>query len=139
MTSSRVFVDTNVLVYSASPDDPEKRAVASRLLLDLTHQSRAVTSTQVLQEFYVVATRKSGMAPQQARVFLRHLQSSFQIVTVTPDVIQSAIDCSIISQISFWDALLFACAESSNCSELWTEDLNPGQSINGVKIVNPFV
>jgi predicted nucleic acid-binding protein len=138
MTSSRAFVDTNVLVYSADVSQPAKREAARRYLKELLEQRLAVISTQVLQEFYVVATRKGGLAPQHAREMLRHFRRDFQIISVTPDLIETAIDCSIISQLSFWDALLIACAAATNCNELWTEDLNPGQTINGVKIVNPF-
>ena len=66
------------------------------------------------------------------------VSSSTSVQVITPDRILEAIDCSILNQISFWDALLIASASAANCGELWTEDLNPNQTISGVRIVNPF-
>ena len=63
----------------------------------------------------------------------------FEVVSVTPEIINSAIDCSILNRLSFWDALIVAAAESAHCEYLWTEDLNAGQVIRGVKVENPLV
>ena len=57
---------------------------------------------------------------------------------ITPDIIKEAIDCSIINRLSFWNALIVAAAESAKCQRIWTEDLNDGQVIRGVKIKNPL-
>jgi hypothetical protein len=54
-------------------------------------------------------------------------------------LIKEAIDCAIINRLSFWDALIVVAAESAHCEELWTEDLNPGQVIRGVRIENPLL
>ena len=67
-----------------------------------------------------------------------HAFRNFEVVTVTEDLINDAIECSILSQISFWDALILVAAESAHCTHLWTEDLNDGQVIRGVNIANPF-
>ena len=60
-------------------------------------------------------------------------------MSVTPEIIKEAIDCSIINRLSFWDALIVATAESAKCERIWTEDLNHGQVIRGVKIENPLI
>ena len=62
----------------------------------------------------------------------------FETVTITPGIIKEAIDCGIINRLSFWDALMITAAESSKCGKLWTEDLNDGQVIRGVRIENPL-
>ena len=65
--------------------------------------------------------------------------SNFEIVTISPELIYSAIDCSILNRVGFWDALIISAAASSNCKEIWTEDLNHDQVIQGVHIKNPFL
>jgi predicted nucleic acid-binding protein len=60
------------------------------------------------------------------------------MVVVSPTLIKDAIDCSIINRLSFWDALIVVSAESAQCEILWTEDLNHGQIIRGVRIENPL-
>jgi predicted nucleic acid-binding protein len=132
---SRVFFDTNVLAYTHQATDARKQEVATSLLR--SNWSNGCISTQVLQELYVVITRKFKLAPSVARVSLRHLEQ-LQIVVNTPDLIQDAISISELDQISFYDGLIVSAARSANCSILFTEDLNPGQRVAGVEIVNPF-
>ena len=97
-----------------------------------------VLSTQVLQEFYVTATRKLFVDPLLAKQILKNFEH-FEIVTISSEFIEEAIDNSIIHQLSFWDALIIVSAKQSACLELWTENLNDGQNISGVKIFDPFV
>lgn len=134
---SRVFLDTNILVYSIDNASPAKRDRARGLLRDLQPGSVGVVSTQVLQEFYVVATRKLAVDPAVARDIVRML-ANFEVVVVTVPIIERAIDSSIADHISFWDALIIAGAENAGCDVIWTEDLGHGQVIRGVRIVNPF-
>lgn len=63
---------------------------------------------------------------------------NFEVVTISPGLIYEAIDCSILNQLSFWDSLIIAAAESVKCTEIWSEDLNAGQMIKGIRIVNPL-
>jgi predicted nucleic acid-binding protein len=65
--------------------------------------------------------------------------SNFEVISISPELIFSAIDCSILNRLSFWDALIIATAASANCKEVWTEDLNHDQVILGVRIHNPFL
>ena len=62
----------------------------------------------------------------------------FETVVVTPEIIKDAIDCSLINRLSFWDSLIVVAAESARCEKIWTEDLNHGQIIRGVRIENPL-
>jgi predicted nucleic acid-binding protein len=134
---SKVFLDTNILVYSLDQSDTGKRGKCRRLLKSLIGESSGVISTQVMQEFFVAATTKLGADPLLVKDILRSLER-FETVVVSPMLIKEAIDCAIINQLSFWDALIVVAAESSRCEILWTEDLNHGQVIRGVRIENPL-
>ena len=134
---SKIFIDTNIIVYSIDFGNIEKRDKCRAVLREVNENYTGVISTQVLQELYVAGTKKLGVDPLVMKGILRSLQH-FEAVLVSPDIIEKAIDCSILNRISFWDSLIVASAESAKCEELWTEDLNPGQIINGVKIVNPL-
>jgi predicted nucleic acid-binding protein len=79
------------------------------------------------------------MKPLKVKGYVHNYIENIEVVQNGSTIIERGIDISIISQISFWDALLIASAESSNCVELMTEDLNDGQIINGIKITNPFI
>jgi predicted nucleic acid-binding protein len=132
-----VFLDTNILVYAQDRDSPVKRRHSRDVIAALAQSGAGVISTQVLQEFYVTVTRKLGVAPLAAKRVLQTF-TIFEIVQTSPDLIERAIDCSVLNAISFWDALIVAAAASSGCAIVYSEDLNPGQTIQGVRIENPF-
>ena len=90
-----------------------------------------------MQEFYMSATKKLGADPLIVKDIILALDR-FETVIITPEIIQEAIDCSIINRISFWDALVVSAAQSTRCEKIWTEDLNHGQIIRGVQIENPL-
>ena len=135
----RQFLDTNVLVYVWDSSDPMKEARAQRLVDELGPAGRIVVSIQVLQELYVTLARK--LAPPHAAVDASTVVqqvSGYRTHCPTPDDVNAAIDLSITSHISFWDAMLVRSASRLNCDVLWTEDLTHGQNIAGVEIRNPF-
>jgi predicted nucleic acid-binding protein len=103
------------------------------------HERRLRTSTQVLQELYVTLTRK-GKSPLRPETALRYIdQIGAWPVTVTDfRAIRAAIELSVSSMLSFWDALIVVAAESSGARILYSEDMRAGQEILGVRIVNPF-
>jgi predicted nucleic acid-binding protein len=136
------FVDTNVLLYllSQSPDELAKKTITLEILdrLDL------VLSVQVLGEFYSRATRPKRQSLSQAvpeEDALQLLQSFFryEIVSQNASQVLRAIEISRANQISYWDAAIVAAAESADCERVLTEDLNHGQKIGSVQIVNPFI
>jgi predicted nucleic acid-binding protein len=134
----KIFIDTNILVYTVDKFDKIKQKIARKLVKEAILNGTAVISTQVLQEFYNICTVKLHMKPLKVKGYVHNYIENIEVVQNGSTIIERGIDISIISQISFWDALLIASAESSNCVELMTEDLNDGQIINGVKIKNPF-
>jgi predicted nucleic acid-binding protein len=133
----RSFLDTNVLIYSVDRADRAKQETALGLIAQHAKERTGVISTQVLQEFFSAATRKLGIAPLQARQHLRDFRV-FDIVQVTPGIIEEGVDCSILNTISFWDGLIVASASAAKCAELISEDLADGQIIQGLVVRNPF-
>jgi predicted nucleic acid-binding protein len=134
---SKVFLDTNILVYSLDQADHGKQKMCRGLIQSLGKDHSGVISTQVMQEFFVASTVKMGADPLLIKDILRSLEQ-FETVIVSPMLIKEAIDCSIINRLSFWDALIVVSAESARCQTLLTEDMNHGQIIRGVRIENPF-
>ena len=137
MSGGKVFFDTNVLVYAQDLDAPHKRERSRQLMAEVAATGRGVISTQVLQEYYVTATRKLGVAPLAAKSVVQSFRM-FEIVQLSPELIAQAIDRSVLSQLSFWDALIVAASAASGCTTIYSEDLNAGQVIGSVKVVNPF-
>jgi len=134
---SKVFLDTNIFVYSLDQSDSGKRKKCRNLIKSLTDENSGVISTQVLQELYVAATAKLGADPLLVKDIIRSLER-LETIVVSPVLIKEAIDCSLINRLSFWDALIVVTAESAHCEILWTEDLNHGLVIRGVRIENPL-
>ena len=135
--NDRVFVDTNVLVYADDKSAGKKRQRAKAVIKELISADRAVLSTQVLQEYYVIATRKLGMDAADARARVE-VFSRLNVVVVVPELIFGAIDLSRLHILSFWDALIMKSASSAGCARILSEDLNAGQVVDGVRIDNPF-
>lgn len=135
---SKFFLDTSILICAMVQADLGKKLRARNLLRAIVDEGQiGVISTQVLQEFYVASTRKLSLDPVRVKAIM-HTFDEFEIVTVTAELIREAIDCSIINRLSFWDSLIIIAAEVAHCEKVWTEDLNDGQIIRGVRIENPF-
>ena len=137
MPGGKVFLDANILAYAQDKDSPVKRRRCREIIAEVAASGSGVISTQVLQEFYVTTTRKMGVEPLAAKGILRTF-SIFEIAQTSTELIDDAIDCSILNKISFWDALIVAAASATGCGTIYSEDLNPGQVIQGVRIENPL-
>ena len=137
MPAGKAFLDANILVYAQDRDSPAKRRRSREVIAALAEAATGVISTQVLQEFYVATTRKLGVAPLAAKGVMQTFKV-FEIVQTSPDLIEQAIDCSVLNGVSFWDALIVVAAAASGCTIVYSEDLNPGQTIQGVRIENPL-
>jgi len=137
--SDKVFVDTNVLVYAHDLDAGDRHAIASRVVAALWDSRSAVISTQVLQEFYVNATREipSPLPRAVARQIVR-TYATWQTEIVGPLEIQAASELEEQHRLSFWDALIVAAAVKGGASRILTEDMSPGRIISGVRIESPF-
>lgn len=132
------FVDTNVLLYAVStlPDEAAKAAKAQAILADRD----LALSVQVLQEFYVQATRKSRPEPlthDEALGFI-HSWRRFFTLEISLEILDDALAIKSRYQLSYWDSAIIAAAKASNCNEVLSEDMGNGQDYAGVKVVNPF-
>ncbi len=132
------FVDTNILLYAASksPDEQEK----SRIALAVLDSEDIALSVQVLQEFYVQATRlgkTNALSHEQASLLIESFLR-FRVQETTVPLMQSALDLRDRFQISYWDAAIIEAARLAECRTVLTEDLNDGQDFSGVIVENPF-
>jgi predicted nucleic acid-binding protein len=135
--AERVFLDTNILVYADDDSAGPKCKRAGRLVIDLAASGQAVLSTQVLQEYFAVATRKLGLSADRARLRVEEL-SRLNVVQIDPDLILSAIDLHRLHKVTFWDALVIRSAAAGGCAKLLSEDMQTGRTFDGVRIENPF-
>ncbi len=137
--ASRVFLDTNILLYAFDTSAVEKRPRALDVIREVWRVGNGCVSVQVLQEFYVNATRKlqHPLSVDTARRIVASL-SRWEVHTPDADGVLSAIDLHGRAQLSFWDAMVVTSAHAMGCELLYSEDLNAGQSIGGVTVVNPF-
>ncbi len=134
------FVDTNVLVYAHDRTAAHKQPVAQALLDGLWRQRTGALSTQVLQEFYVVATRKFDPPLQRAAAReIVALYSTWPTVQVDVALIMAASKLEERHSVSFWDALIVEAARRAGATRLLTEDLQAGHQLGGIRIDNPFV
>jgi predicted nucleic acid-binding protein len=132
------FVDSNILLYAASknPDERDKAARANEVLnaLDLA------LSVQVLQEFYVQATRTTRadrLSHQQATLLIRSF-CRYPVQETTLALVESALRTTERFQVSYWDAAIIEAARALGCREVLSEDLSDGQDYGGVRVVNPL-
>jgi predicted nucleic acid-binding protein len=131
------FVDTNILLYtiSSASADQAKRSAAIALLKPMDW----LCSAQVLQEFYANAVKKNGRGISvEAATLLVEQFLPRAVVAIDPALVQRAIQISQRNQISYWDAAIIAAAARCGADELLSEDMNGGQTIEGVRVVNPF-
>ncbi len=135
------FVDTNVLVYAfdGSPQVAGRRLAAQELVARLWETRSGCLSTQVLQEFFAVSTRKIKvpMSTEQAYSVVE-TYAAWAVHRPTPADVLDAIQLHQQHQIAFWDALIIRSAQAMNCRVLWSEDLTPGQVVGELTIRNPF-
>ena len=133
------FVDTNVLVYAFDKSPTPKKRIAQRLMLELMDQGRLRVSTQILQELFVTLTRKVSQccSTEEALAVLEDL-TAWPLMTVDYAAIRAAVGLADQAKLSFWDALVVVAAARTGAAVLYTEDLNDGKEILGVRISNPF-
>ncbi len=132
-----VFVDTNVFIYAIDRADPKKQAAAREWRSELWKRRQGRISFQVLHEFYAKVASKWPNARQEARAEVRDLLA-WRPVRPDGAIIEQAWKVQDRFQFSFWDALIIAAAKSASCRYLLTEDLQTGQDIDGLLLVNPF-
>jgi predicted nucleic acid-binding protein len=136
--SALCFLDTNVILYSISraPEESRKREIA----IELLERDDCALSVQVLQEFYVQATRKTRVdpVPHEIAVELIETWMRFPIQETTLAVVSGALEITSAHQLSFWDSAIVAAARALGCQTLYSEDMAHGRELEGLTILNPF-
>jgi predicted nucleic acid-binding protein len=132
------FFDTNIFIYADDDAGPAKQARAIQLITDYRRAGLLVVSIQVLQEYFAAATRKLGVDPETAQRKVQLLARARVVRFVEGDVI-AAIELHRLTRISFWDAMIVHAARLAGADLLYSEDLQHGAVLGGVRIDNPFL
>jgi predicted nucleic acid-binding protein len=134
------FVDTNVFIYVHDSTEPEKQRAASTWVEWLWRTRRGQVSVQVLQEFYNAATRRltNPLSREAAQARVRQL-FAWRPIPMGTEVLEAAWAVQDRYGLSWWDSLSVGAAQRAGCQYLLTEDLQTGQDLGGVVVVNPFV
>lgn len=134
--NDRVFLDTNIFVYAVDTADTEKQKLAQTVLRTT---SDAAVSTQVMNEFFVVTTRKlaTPLHPDAAAAVIEEM-AKLVCVAVDAALVQSAIRAGRRWQLSHWEALMVEAARRARCDRLLTEDLTHGTVYDGLRVENPL-
>jgi len=137
--SAKVFVDTNVLVYSRDASEPEKQQLAMAWMARLWESGRGRLSFQVLQEFYVTVTQKlkPGLEISRAQNDVRTLLA-WRPIPVDARIMEGAWFVQKRYGLGWWDSLIVATAQQSNCRYLLSEDLQESQLLDHLEVINPF-
>jgi len=140
MSASKYFLDTNIFVYSFDEKDPIKRQKARTIIREALKSQTGVISFQVIQEFLNLATKKFSVALsfEDLNDYLRTVLFPLCDTSPTEDLYQYALELHRAHHFSFYDSLILAAAAKNNCKMIYTEDLQEGQVVAGVKIQNPF-
>ncbi|MGH7278619.1 MAG: PIN domain-containing protein [Candidatus Rokuibacteriota bacterium] len=138
--TGRALIDSNVLVYTVDPASRDKQAHAAHLLDVLEPVGRGVLSTQVLGEFFRVATEKLAhpLTALEACLALERLASTWPVLSITPPVVLEAARGVRNHRMAYWDAQIWATARLNQVEIVLSEDFQDGGVLDGVRFMNPF-
>ncbi len=138
--TAKYFLDTNVFVYCFDRHDRRKQERAEALVEQALNDHSGVISTQVVQEFLNVATRKFArpMSRNESRAYLDAVLAPLCEVFPTIGLCSEALSVQADTGYSFYDSLIIAAALESGCTTIYSEDLQAGQSVRALRITNPF-
>jgi predicted nucleic acid-binding protein len=136
----KYFLDTNVLVYSFDDGNPLKKERSIALIQEALATGMGIISTQVVQEFLKVATQKFAVPMKSAdsKVYLRLVLNPLCQVYPNLALYETCLDFQTETRYSFYDSLILAAAQQGGCEILYSEDLQAGQEVRGIKVVNPY-
>lgn len=139
--SDRVFLDTNVFVYSLTTSIPAKQVVAIRLIKEAIESGKGTISFQIVQEFFSVAFRRFNppMSLIEAEQFLAMPLRPLLVVHSSYSLYSQALQLKNRHAISWYDSLIIAAAIESECAVLYSEDLQHGQEFDSLVVRNPFL
>ena len=132
----KTFLDTNILIYGYSVTEPEKQRISERI----TKTGTTFISTQVIQEFSNVLSKKFKLSWDEIEKAINEVASNYSIIINSPDTITKACNIACKYMFSFYDSLIIPSALEADCNILYTEDLQHNQLIeNKLRIINPFI
>lgn len=139
MSADRQFVDTNVFVYAHDLTAGSKHHRARALVEELWQSRQGCLSVQVLQEFFIITTRKIPQ-PLEVSVAAQVIDDlgHWHVHAPVPSDVRAAIEIHALTGVSFWDSMILHSARELGCQVVHSEDLNPGQDYGGVHVHNPF-
>jgi predicted nucleic acid-binding protein len=139
--SGLFFLDTNILVYSLAINEPQKQPIAAALIQKALDTRRGFISTQVVQEFLNLATRRANPAfsESEAAEYLKKVLWPLCAYYPSYSFYERALQIRQETGYSLYDALIVAAGVELGCKRLLTEDLQHGRKIQGLTIVNPFI
>ncbi len=146
IAAGAAIIDTNILVYAYDLREPVKRPVARIVVAELARQRRLLMTCQIVNEFFVTATRpdkRRGGTPvlshQTAAALIRRWCRAFPILPLSGETTGVALTGVERHALSFWDALIWACAKLADVKVIYTEDCQHERVVEGVQFLNPFL
>jgi predicted nucleic acid-binding protein len=139
--SGKVFLDTNILLYAHDRRNPLKQSIAAELIRNALIDSAGVISYQVMHEFFNVALTKVAlkMRHEDARLYLEGVLRRFTVVPSSISLVSEAIRIQERFRLSWYDSLIVSAAQYAGCTTLYSEDLQHGQQLGVISVVNPFL
>ena len=132
------FIDTNVFIYLFDETSVEKSRTAEELIRQSLENGSGCISYQVVQETLNIVTRKLKASPEEARQLLDNILEPLWRVNPSRALYRRGLELQSRYKYGFYDSLIIAAALDAGCEALYTEDLQHGQQIEGLTIVNPF-
>lgn len=132
-----ITIDSNVFLYLLDDAAPRKQAIAAQVISTASERGVPIT-LQVIGEVQSVAIRKMKMPPFVAAQYARNILTTFDSLGAASADADVALGQLASGRLSYWDALLIACAKRHGCTALLTEDMQDGATLLGVEICNPF-
>lgn len=139
--SDSYFIDTNIFIYSFDRRNPEKQMIAQEIILKSLIDGKGIISSQVIQEFFNVATRKfsSTLSSNDCMEYLQTVLKPLCKVFASIELYEKTLEIIGKYNYTFYDSLMIAAALHADCSLLYSEDFQHSQQIEGLMLVNPFV
>ncbi|MDX2268292.1 MAG: PIN domain-containing protein [Bryobacter sp.] len=137
----KFFLDTNLLIYALDGNDPQKQFIAQNWLAKAHASGEGVLSYQVVQEWFNVVLKKAAVPlnAKEATVFYDSLIAPLWRIHSSKELLKIALDIYSKDKLSWWDSLIVGAALMADCKTLFSEDLQHGRFIYGLKIINPFL
>jgi predicted nucleic acid-binding protein len=134
--SDNIFIDTNILIYAYSEDEPQKKKVVEKIL---EKPDSIIISTQIINEFIHATYKKKRLTLNQIFSVVIELFDSLSVVSIAESTIAEALKIMQKYRYSYFDSLMLSSALEHSCTKIYTEDMHNTQMIeNSLTIENPF-